>query len=163
MHAGTAQLTDAGWITQTGHQELSAELEHLRTVEQPAARERVRIARLDGGLADNPGLMDVMEHQARIEHRMAFLGERLANARVQTEVSTERAEIGTHVVVLDVEARITMDFVLVGHYEADPEQGRVSIDSPIGAAVHQLTIGAVGIAETPRGPRRMQLLEVSLA
>jgi transcription elongation factor GreA len=161
MKRTMAHVEELGWITQSGHAALCAELERLRKVERPAAAEQVRFVRLDGGLADNPGLIDVMEHQARIEQRIASLTERIATCRIFTTETADRAEIGTHVVVLDLGSEVTMSFDLVGPFEADAELGRVSTESPIGAAIHGLVIGEIGIADTPRGPRRLRLVEVS--
>lgn len=160
---GTTPLTDGfGNITSAGHRDLQTELERLRTVERPAAQEQLRISRHDGSVAENPELLDIIEHLARIEQRIAAIGEQLATCQVVATANTDRAELGTRVVAMDVDSQVSMTFDLVGPLEANAELGRLSTESPIGAAVHGLQVGEVGTASTPRGPRRFQVVGVSL-
>lgn len=158
MTAGTSDTVGA--LTKEGLRSLQAELEHLCSVERPAVHELVRTVRQDGALADNPVLLDVMEQQEQLEQRIAALRAHLATAKV-TEVQDDGvARVGCLVDVLDLDTEVTLQFELVGPYESDPVHGRLSVESPIGRAVHGLSRGDVAEAETPGGLRRLRVEQV---
>jgi transcription elongation factor GreA len=159
MSVSTNHAASAPAVTEAGFHQLSAELEHLRTSGRAEVAEHLREARADGDLPDNPALLDTLEAQAKLEYRIAVLAQHLAMAQV-TATEDGTAGVGCNVAVADLDTGEEMRFQLVGELEADASLGRVSIESPIGKAIHGLRPGTIVSAETPRGIRRMKLLEV---
>jgi hypothetical protein len=90
-------------ITAGGYEDLRAELETLRGHIGPELSERLRDARQDGHLADNPRLFDLLEEQARLDHRIALLEAQLAAAQIAVPATDGRAGIGSRVRVRDLE------------------------------------------------------------
>lgn len=160
MHGIARQFDEIDWITSDGYRSLCDDLDRLLEFERPAAAERVRMARMDGDLADNPGLLDMLNHQARIEQRISQARAMIAHARVARVSDSAHASIGMQIIVRDVEADSTMTVELVGEHEADADSGRISIASPIGAAILGLPVGGIGVAQTPRGPRSFEVVEL---
>jgi transcription elongation factor GreA len=163
MNGRAERLDGSDWITSDGYRSLCDDLDRLVSLERPDALEQVRMARLDGELADNPGLMDMLDHQARIEQRITQLRSRIARARVARVDDAHGAGIGMQVMIRDAASQSTMTVELVGEHEADADHDRISIASPVGAAIMGLPVGGVGTANTPQGPRTFEVLQLRAA
>jgi transcription elongation factor GreA len=150
-------------VTAEGYAELRAELEALRTDGRRELRERLEEARADGNLEDNPALYDVLEEQAQLERRIAALESRVAAARVVEPAADGTAGIGSYVRVRDAETGETEEYELVGPPQADLANGRLSTSAPAGRALCGRQRGETVEFETPRGRRRLEVLDVRAA
>ena len=150
-------------ITASGYEQLRAELDSLRDEGRRDLAERLRDARLDGDVADNPALLDVLEEHALLERRIAVLEDQLAQVRVVAPTRDGVAGLGTRVRVRDVETRETAEYELVGAVEADVGNGRVSVAAPVGRALLGRRKGDVVDVETPRGSLALEILAVRAA
>lgn len=147
-------------MTRQGHARLRAELERLVTGEREAVARRLRLARADGGDASENGeLMDALEEQALLEHRIQTLQARLAAARVAAATDDGTAGIGTRV-RLRTSAGRDIEYELVGAGEAEGVPHRISIESPVGQALLGCRPGARIVVEAPRRTRHLELLAV---
>ena len=90
-------------ITAEGYERLCSELESLRSEGRRVMSERLREARADGHLEDNPALFDVLDEQAQLERRIAMLETRLAAARIAKPNGDGSAGIGSSVRLRDLE------------------------------------------------------------
>ena len=150
-------------ITAEGYQRLSSELETLRSVARRDVSARLREARAEGHLDDNPALFDALEEQAQIEHRIALLEDRLAAARIAEPSSDGRAGIGSTVLLRGLETDELSEYELVGAMEGDASLGRVSIDAPMGRSILGAAAGDVVCVNCPRGELRFEVRTVDAA
>jgi transcription elongation factor GreA len=142
-----------------GYEQRSRELDALRNQTWRELGERLREARQDGDLADNPALHDLLEEQAQLERRIARLEAQLAAAEIVAPVTDGRAGIGSIVRVRDGEGA-TFEYELVGPLESDAGNGRVSIGAPVGQALVGAPAGARVEVATPRGPLTLEIVSV---
>jgi transcription elongation factor GreA len=150
-------------VTAEGYERLCSELEILRTERRPAMSERLREARADGDLEDNPALFDVLEEQAQLERRIAALEARLAAARIAEPTSGGRAGIGSSVVLRDLETSDQVEYELVGAIEADIGRGRLSMDAPVGRALLGASAGDALNVACPKGALRLEVISLRRA
>jgi transcription elongation factor GreA len=151
---------DGLFITAVGYEDLRAELETLRGGIAVELSERLRDARQDGHLADNPPLFDLLEEQARLDRRIAVLEAQLAAAQIAAPATDGRAGIGSRVRVRDLEVGNTAEYELVGAIEPKVGNGRVSVAAPVGRALIGQRVGARLDVTTPGGTLPLEVLSV---
>jgi transcription elongation factor GreA len=156
-----APATDHLLVTAEGYERLCSELETLRTEGRRAMSERLREARADGHLEDNPALFDVLEEQAQLERRIGTLQERLAAARIAKPNGDGRASIGSSVRLRDLETNEQVEYEVVGAIEGNVSQGRVSVEAPVGRALLGAAVGDVVTVACPRGELRFKVMSVT--
>ena len=161
MNTLSATSVDNGLlITATGYEDLSAELETLRRGIAPELSERLRDARQDGHLTDNPPLFDLLEEQAQLDRRIAVLEAHLAAAQVAAPATDGRVGIGSRVRVRDLEVGNIVEYELVGAIEPNVGNGRVSVAAPVGRALVGQRVGARLDVATPGGTLPLEVLGV---
>ena len=137
---------------------LEVELDELSRVRRPDVVARIKAARELGDLRENAEYQAAREEQSFLEGRIRLLEERRRNAVLIEESGGPHAFIGSTIVVEhDGE---TLTYALVGSTESDPASGRISIDSPVGAALIGAVAGADVEVRTPRGAVRYRVVEV---
>lgn len=120
-------------LTNEGLEELKQELNHLKTTKLPAAIERVRIAREQGDLSENSEYHAARDDHAIIAGRVDELEELISKAKIVTKTSNNVVSLGNEVTV-----KIGKDshtYHIVGKYEADPINKKISDESPLGKAL----------------------------
>jgi transcription elongation factor GreA len=155
-HGGDQAL----FVTADGYEQLRSELERLCTDCRAEVSEKLREAREDGPLANNPALYDLLEEQVRLEQRIAILEEQLAAAEIVVPAADGAASIGSVVRVRDRQTGDLAEYELVGPIESDIANGRVSIDAPVGRALVRQGAGAIVDVETPSGTLGLKVLSV---
>ena len=156
------EVEDDDLITADGFDRLRSELDELRDAGRRDLAERLREARTDGDVADNPALLDLLEEHAQLERRIAVLDARIATLRVVAPAEDGVAGLGTSVSVRDTATGDVADYELVGAVEADVGNGRVSLGAPVGRALVGRRKGDVVDVETPRGAIALEVLDVSV-
>ena len=156
----SAPVDDGLLITAEGYEDLRAELETLRGDIGPELSERLRDARQDGHLADNPPLFDLLEEQIQLDQRIAVLEAQLAAAQIAAPAADGRAGIGSRVRVRDLEVGNIVEYELVGAIEPKVGDGRVSVAAPVGRALVGQTAGARLDVATPGGTLPLEVLGV---
>lgn len=154
------ELEDGLLITAEGYEQLCIELETLRTDARRELSERLREARQDGDLADNPALLDLLEEQAQLERRISVLEGQVAAAQIAAPAADGRAWIGSCVRVSDLAVGEIAEYELVGAIEPNVGNGRVSIAAPVGRALVGQRPGAQVDVVTPRGTIKFEILSV---
>jgi transcription elongation factor GreA len=150
-------------LTHRGYDALVAELHRLTESKRPAALAALREAGdVAGDLADNPEYLHARDELDRLEDRIAVLEARLNGARQlrPREGANGVVSRGTHIVLEDLDAATRSDYVLVASAESDPEQGRLSEDSPVGRAVSGHRKGDLVEAIAPHRIRHLRIAEV---
>lgn len=117
-------------------EELKQELTYLKTVREKEVAELIKEARSFGDLSENSEYDEAKNEQGFVESRIAELEKMLKHARVidESELSTDTVSVGSHVVIRDEDGD-TDEYDIVGSTEADPVNGKISDESPVGAAL----------------------------
>jgi transcription elongation factor GreA len=160
VNALPAERDRALFVTLDGYEQLRSELGTLSTTGRREMTERLREARQDGHLVDNPALYDLLEEQARLERRIMVLGGQLAAAEIGVPAADGVAGIGSSVRVRDLQTGDVAEYELVGAIESRVGNGRVSISAPVGRALVHQGAGTVVEVETPRGMLELEILSV---
>ena len=123
-------------VTYAGLTKLEDELNHLKTVRRKDVADKIKVARGYGDLSENSEYDEAKNEQGMVESRIADLEKMLKNVRVidETELTTEHVMVGSHVKVRDEDGEVD-EYDIVGSTEADPTLGKISDESPVGAAL----------------------------
>ncbi|GHU53240.1 transcription elongation factor GreA [Clostridia bacterium] len=123
-------------LTEKGHRDLETELRELKGVRRKEVAEKIKEARGQGDLSENAEYDSAKEEQAQIEARIVELENMLKTAKViEGGASKDTITLGSSVRVLDVELGAEEDYTIVGSAEADPFNGKISNESPLGKAL----------------------------
>ena len=127
--------------------------------------DRIRTARDFGDIAENAEYDDAKNEQAMLEHKIAQLEERLANARVidTGDVDTSVVSIGSKVRLRDVDANETVEYHIVGSAEANPAEQKLSNESPVGKAIMGRKKGETVEVAAPRGALKFKIMDIKAA
>ena len=147
-------------LTYDGLKNMEAELENLKTVRRKDVAEKIKEARGQGDLSENAEYDAAKEEQAEIEARIVQLEKMLRNAEVidEEDGAKDTISLGTTVTVLDVEFDEEMEYTIVGSAEADPMNGRISNESPVGMALLGNKKDDIIMIETPDGEVEFKVL-----
>lgn len=149
-------------LTKEGLEKYQEELETLRNVKRKEISEKIKVALSFGDLSENSEYDEAKNEQAKIEARIADLEVMLKNVKLITEeeMTGDKVHIGSTVKILDLEFNEEEVFQLVGSAEADPRNGKISDDSPIGRAIMGHVAGEIVDAETPGGMVQIKIVEI---
>lgn len=149
-------------LTYAGLKKLEDELHDLKVVKRKEVAEKIKEARGQGDLSENAEYDAAKEEQGEIESRIVQLENLLRNAEVIDEdvLKMDVVNLGSKVTVLDVEFDEEMEYTIVGSTEADPMNGRISNESPLGMALLGQKVGATVMADTPDGEVAFKILNI---
>jgi transcription elongation factor GreA len=144
---------DYVYITQEGLEKIKEELDHLKTVRREAVSIKLEEAIAQGDLKENADYHAAKEEQGFIEGRIRDLEDSLRRARIITEnVPKDKVRVGCTVTLSEVGYEDEEEtYYIVGPHEADPAEGRISNESPIGRALLGAKLGQQVTAGTPSG------------
>ncbi len=150
-------------LTASGLEKLEEELEYLKTKKRKEVSEKIKVALGFGDLSENSEYDEAKNEQAHVEARIVTLENMLKNAVVidESEIDLDRVGLGTKVKVLDVEFDEEIEYNIVGSTEADPDQQKISDESPVGKALMGRKVGETVSVETPGGVIDFKILEIS--
>jgi transcription elongation factor GreA len=142
---------------------LEKEKEYLITVKRAEVAQKLKEARGFGDLSENAEYDEAKNEQGIVEARIQELEITIANAIVVSDddISADEVGVGSVVTVEDLELEEKMTLTIVGSTEADPENNRISDESPIGIAILGKKVGEEFEVEAPVGIIRMKVLEIS--
>ena len=150
-------------LTKRGAQMLREELDRLKSKERPAVINSISEARAQGDLSENAEYDAAKEKQGFIEGRIADLESKLSAAQIIDPSAVDadgRVVFGATVELEDVDAGKTVTYQIVGDDEADLDQGRISISSPIARALIGKSEGDVASVQAPGGVREWEVISV---
>lgn len=152
-------------ITRAGLAKLVAELERLQTSGRAEIAERIReAAASETNQAENSDFDAARAEQALLEQRIARLEQRIADAEiVDPDLGNDVVDVGERVRVRDLDTGARSAYVLVGSSEIDPDQGRISVASPLGRGLLGRKRGEIAVVAVPRGQRRLKILAIEAA
>lgn len=153
--------TDKTFLTREGLKKLEEELEFLRTTRRAQVAERLHNAQEDGELIENAEYEDAKNEQAFVEGRILTLETMLSNAVIIDEHgSNDVVNLGCHVTVKEA-GNGTEEYMLVGAAEANPKQGRISNESPLGRALLGRRVGDEVKVQAPAGALSFRIVKIT--
>lgn len=152
-------------LTLEGKAKLEAELAELKSTKREEIAEKIKVARSYGDLSENSEYDEAKNEQAIVESRIATLEATLKNAVIVEDdaVVSEDSDtiwLGNTITVLDVETGEELTYDIVSSIEADPMNGKISDDSPLGKAVLGRKEGETIEVEAPIGMLEYKILKV---
>lgn len=150
-------------LTASGAEKLKAELHRLKTVERPRIIQAIAEARAHGDLSENAEYHAAKEQQGFTEGRIADLEAKIANAQIidpATVRANGRVVFSATLDLLEEESQRKVTYQIVGDDEADINQGKISISSPIARALIGKQPGDVVEVRVPDGTRQYEILDV---
>lgn len=149
-------------ITAEGASRLRDELKTLKSVERPAVIKAIAAAREHGDLSENAEYHAAREHQSFIEGRIAELEDQESRFEIIDVKSLKGKEImfGATITVAEEETDVEKTFQIVGEYEADPAEGRISVTSPMARAMIGRKVGDSVEVTTPGGQKDYEIVKV---
>jgi transcription elongation factor GreA len=154
-------MSEQPYLTAEGAEKLKVELEQLKGPARVALAKRLRAAIQQGDLSENADYHSAKEEQGFLEGRIQELEYLLSNARIIEEHNGKRdvVEVGGYVTVQE-DGEEPETYMLVGAKEADPRNGRISNESPIGRAVIGHRAGEQVKVQTPSGIILLKIVKV---
>jgi transcription elongation factor GreA len=149
-------------ITREGLEKLRDELSRLETIERPMNINAIAEARSHGDLSENAEYHAAKERQSFLEGKINELKEALGRAEVilADDGPTDRVVFGRTVLLYDLDTEKEVSYQLVGPYESSPENGRISIESPLGRGLIGRSVGDEVAIKIPRGIQEFEILEI---
>lgn len=150
-------------MTSGAYEAIMQEIKNLKTVERPAIVKAIAEAREHGDLSENAEYHAAKEQQGLNEARIAELEDTLSRADVidVSKLSGDTVKFGATVELADEDTDEETAYQIVGEFEADVKQGKISITSPIARALISKSVGDSVEVNTPGGGKSYEILKVS--
>ena len=152
-------MSQKTYLTPEGEAKLKAELVELTGIRREELSQRLRSAIQMGDLSENADYHKAKEDQGFLEGRIQEIEAVLRTAVIIENKHSDFVTVGSHVTVQE-EDFDPETFYVVGGKEADPRNGKISNESPIGSALMNHKVGEVVQAETPGGKIKFKILKV---
>lgn len=151
------------FLTAEGLKKLENELDELKTVKRKEIAEKIKQALAFGDISENSEYDQAKNEQAQLEERIAKLEMILRNAKLidDEDISTDVVSIGSKVVVKDLEYDEEMEYTIVGSAEANPYEGKISNESPVGKALLGKKKEEIIEVRVPDGLIKYQILSIT--
>ena len=152
------------YLSKQRYDEIAAELKHLVDVVYPKVKDDLAEARAQGDLSENAGYREARRIQAKTISRIRFLQNVLEHSRVvdPDNLPKDRVCLLSRVVFTDLSTNARMEFKIVSPHEMDLEAGKISLKSPIGAALMGKKVGEIAEAQVPSGNLRLRIESITL-
>ena len=150
-------------LTYARLKELEQELEYLKTEKRKEVSEKIKVARGFGDLSENAEYDEAKKEQGEVEVKIVKLEKMLKKAKVidEDEIDTSKVVVGTRVKLLDIDFEEEITYEIVGSTEADPTEGKISDESPLGRALIGAVPEQVVKVTSPNGEYEVKILEIT--
>ena len=147
------------YLSKQRYDEIAAELKHLINEVYPQVTDDLAEASAQGDRSDNAGYREARRNQAKTISRIRFLQKILEHSRVidPDALPKDRVCLLSRVVFTNLATNARMTFEIVSPHEMDLEAGKISLKSPIGAALMGKKVGDIAEAQVPSGTLRMRI------
>ena len=144
--------------------ELKKELEFMETVREKEVSEQIREARSFGDLSENSEYDEAKTEQGKLYSKIAEYKDLIEHAEIVDNVDhnlpKDAVTLGSKVHVLDLDENEEEEYEIVGSQEANPREGKISDDSPVGKSLIGHRKGEKLTIEVPAGAVRLEILSV---
>lgn len=151
-------------VSAEGMRKLEEQLQYLSTTRRAEVAEQIAVARGFGDLSENAEYDEAKNEQSRLEAQIIDLENTIRTAIIidDSNVSTDRVNIGTTVRVLDKKTQEEEEYTIVGARESDPMNNKISNESPMGAALLGKKKGQLVKVNTPGGVIELKIINIHL-
>ena len=151
------------YLTREGYDKLREELEYLKRDKRKEISAMVKRAREFGDLSENAEYEAAKEAQALNEKKIAELEDKLSRARIieDENISYDEVRIGAKVTLQDMDSGGELRYTIVSETEADYEEGKISLTSPVGKSLMGHKEGEAVEIEIPAGVLKYKILKIS--
>ncbi len=148
-------------LTAEGLKELEQELDNLKTVGRKEAAEKIKVDRSFGDLSENAEYDEAMSDQAKLEARINEIETMIKNAKVfdESTLGTEAVHIGSKVTI-ENGSKQKFEYKIVGFAQANPDEGKISDESPVGKALLGHKVGEEVTVEAPIGTLHFTIVSI---
>ena len=152
------------YLTAEGYKKLKDELDHMRSVERPAASAAIAEARDKGDLSENAEYDAAREAQGLLEMKIAQLETTLANSRIidETKIDKSKVQILSKVTLLNHNNNRQVVYTIVAEHEANLREGKLAIGTPIAKALLGKKKGDIVEVIVPAGTLKLEILDISI-
>ena len=148
-------------LTQAGYDKLQEELDDLKINSRKEIAEKIKEARAQGDLSENAEYDAALDEQRDIEARIEEIEDILKHAEVMEDHPDDGSvSIGSHVTIKEAGTDDEMEIIIVGSSEANSLKGKISNESPVGAAVMHHKAGETVTVESLEGPIQYEIVKV---
>ena len=154
---------EANYLSKEKFDELTAELEHLKTVRRREIAEQLEYARSLGDLSENAEYEEARNLQAASEDRIRTIEEQLSHARIiehNKGGKSNAVSLGSVVTIQKQGEKEEHTYEIVGSAEANMQEHKISHLSPLGSALMEKKKGDVFAFDTPKGPQKYKIVNI---
>ena len=155
-------MNEKQYLSKSKFDELTQELECLRTTKRKEIAEKLDFAKSLGDLSENAEYQEARDEQAKTEDRILNIETILKNSEIVSHKKSEVVSIGSQVTISKIGQKTEQTFYIVDPEEVDMEQGKISFKSPIGEAMLGKTKGENFVCKTPSGKIKYTILNVDI-
>ena len=151
------------YMTQKGYDELVAKLQHMESIDRPAASAAIAEARDKGDLSENAEYDAAKEWQGKLETEIAMLKKTIIEAKIidTTHLDTSTVQILSTVELRNVKNKMTMKYTIVSATEADLRNGKISVETPIAKGLLGKKVGDIAEIKVPQGTIQLEVLSIT--
>ena len=147
-------------VTKEGLEKMQKELDELRSVKRAEVAQRLKEAIAMGDLSENSEYDEAKNAQAFLEGRIQQLEQQIRTAQVISKGTKSRVDVGSTVLIEDLEEKIQEKVTIVGSTESNPFEGLISNESPVGRALVGAKAGDIVEAEAPNGGLKYKVIKI---
>lgn len=151
---------DTNYLSKEKFDELTAELEHLKTIRRREIAEQLEYARSLGDLSENAEYEEARNLQAATEDRIRVIEESLAHARIIEHTKGNTVSLGSIVTIQKQGEKDELTYEIVGSAEANMQEHKISHLSPLGSALMEKKKGDTFAFDTPKGPQKYKIVNI---
>jgi len=151
------------YLTRQGYDKLREELEYLKKEKRREISSMIKRAREFGDLSENAEYEAAKEAQALNEKKIAELEDKLSRGRIieDENIIYDEVRVGAKVILKDMDSGEELRYIIMSEAEADYEQGKISLTSPVGKGLLGRKEGEVVEIEIPAGVLKYKILRIS--
>ena len=151
------------YMTQKGYDELVAKLQHMESIDRPAASAAIAEARDKGDLSENAEYDAAKEWQGKLETEIAQLKKTIIEAKIidTTRLDTSSVQILSTVELRNIKNKMTMKYTIVSATEADLRAGKLSVETPIAKGLLGKKVGDIAEITVPQGTIQLEVVSIS--
>lgn len=156
-------MSEKNLFTREGYEKLKKELDCLKTTKRREIAEDIARARAFGDLRENAEYDAAKNHQAMNESKIIELEDRLSNAQLidESRIAKDQVFVGATVRLKDLDTQEELSYTLVPVDEANFDEGKISINSPIAKGLLGLKVGGTADIKIPAGVLKYKVLKIS--
>ena len=151
------------YMTQKGYDELVAKLQHMESIDRPAASAAIAEARDKGDLSENAEYDAAKEWQGKLETEIAMLKKTIIEAKIidTMHLDTSTVQILSTVELRNVKNKMTMKYTIVSATEADLRSGKISVETPIAKGLLGKKVGDIAEIKVPQGTIQLEVMSIN--